>query len=124
ATLDVELVDGVDVAGRVVDPTDAPIEGAELVLGDTMTTSAADGTFVFRGVDRDASNGVTASRDGFVDCAVGLGPLPMTIRMTPCRFVRGTIRATDGVLESARIEYAPKYGVDERRGTAPPVDWG
>jgi RNA polymerase sigma-70 factor (ECF subfamily) len=124
ARVDVELVDGAEVAGRVVDPADRPIEGAELVMGDSVILSAADGSFAFHGVDSEASNGVTASRDGFIDAVVGLDPLPLTIRMKPCRLVRGTVRATDGVLELAWVEYAPKYGAAENGALAPPIDWG
>jgi len=61
---DVELVDGADVAGRVVDSRDQPVDGVEVVVNDIVTQSAADGSFALHGIDVEGAPGIGASKQG------------------------------------------------------------
>jgi RNA polymerase sigma factor (sigma-70 family) len=108
ATLDVDLVDGADLAGRVVDPGDAPVAGAEVIAGAATAMSAADGTFTLHGVDVAATSTVWARKSGFIEPAGAASTSPVVIRLSPCPVVRGTVRATDGALVDGWVEWARK----------------
>lgn len=123
ATLDIDLVDGVDLTGRVTDEGGRPVEGAEVVLEEQATRSGPDGAFAFHGVELAACGFVSARKEGYVDAIVGLDPQPLNVRMRTAPLVRGVVRASDGVVDGAWVEYAGKYAVQKTAGVAPPIDW-
>jgi hypothetical protein len=66
--VDAVLELGARIAGRVIDETDAPVAGAEIVAGNDdsagVSKSAADGTFTVTGLT-DAPSNVSAFKGGY-----------------------------------------------------------
>jgi RNA polymerase sigma factor (sigma-70 family) len=123
AAFDVDLVDGADLAGRVVDAGDGPVEGAQVIAGAANATSATDGTFVLHGVDLAATNTIWARKAGFVEPAGASPSPPVTIRLTPCPVVRGIVVATDGALVDGWVEWTRKPERQMTSAQTPPVEW-
>jgi RNA polymerase sigma factor (sigma-70 family) len=128
AALDIEMVAGDEVSGRVLGPGDAPIEGALVGVGAAWTNSAADGAFALSGVDLRGTV-VSASKEGFAPARVKPDSAPVTIRLAPMSVVRGAVRAEGGPLEDGWVEWAVKPVVQETyyQGAIdqppPPVQW-